>query len=204
MALGESLHHAAPRGQKLARARGVEREENYEPRPPLLQEAVTVGNVAAPGPLLSTPLLADTVADTVDARTVKFLLQKSLSEKKKREPSLPHLLGKEEEEKEEEKEDSSNLFLWCTDTAMWAWTRSRSRGFLMCSLPYCSSGRAGRRRWQWYVHTRRTAPRSSSTMACSASRPVWTRRTVAVAFARLVLMVTMHLALYSLSSLAGP
>ena len=36
--------------------------------------AVTVSHVAAPGPLLSTPLLADTAADTVDARTVKYLL----------------------------------------------------------------------------------------------------------------------------------
>ena len=31
--------------------------------------------MAAPGPLLSTPLLADTAAETVDARTVKYLLQ---------------------------------------------------------------------------------------------------------------------------------
>ena len=29
MALAESNHHAAPRGQKMARARGVEREVNY-------------------------------------------------------------------------------------------------------------------------------------------------------------------------------
>ena len=38
MALAESNHHAAPRGKKMARAGGVEREENYEPRlldPPL-------------------------------------------------------------------------------------------------------------------------------------------------------------------------
>ena len=38
MAKAESNHHAAPRGQGVARAGGVEREENYEPRlldPPL-------------------------------------------------------------------------------------------------------------------------------------------------------------------------
>ena len=55
MALAESNHHAAPRGQKMARAGRVEREVNYEPRLldlPLTQEAVTVGYVAAPGPLL--------------------------------------------------------------------------------------------------------------------------------------------------------
>ena len=50
------------------------------------------------GPLLCTQLQADTVADTLDARTVKFLVQKSLSEKKKRE---------EEKEKEKEKEDGA-------------------------------------------------------------------------------------------------
>ena len=39
---------------------------------------------------------------------------------------------------------------------------------------------------------------------CSASWPVWTRRTVAVAFTWLVLLVTMHLALCSLPWFAGP
>ena len=52
MALAECNHHAAPRGQKMARAGRVEREENYEPRlldPPLPQTAATVGYVAAAG-----------------------------------------------------------------------------------------------------------------------------------------------------------
>ena len=47
--------------------------------------AVTVGYVAAPGPLLSTPLLADTFADTVHARTVQYLLQAALKLKNKEE-----------------------------------------------------------------------------------------------------------------------
>ena len=38
---------------------------------------------------------------------------------------------------------------------------------------------------------------------CSASWPIWTRRTVAVAFTWLVLLVTMHLALCSLPWFAG-
>ena len=45
--------------------------------------------------------------------------------------------------------------------------------------------------------------RSSTGLRCLASWPVWTRRTVAVVCARLVLMVTMHLALCSLPWLAG-
>ena len=73
MALAESYHHAAPRGQKMARARGVEREVNYEPwllDPPLTQGAVTVGYVAAPGPLLVPPVLGggDTLHDATRRR----------------------------------------------------------------------------------------------------------------------------------------
>ena len=41
--------------------------------------------MAARGPLLSTPLLADTAAEIVDARTVKFLLQAALKTKKEEE-----------------------------------------------------------------------------------------------------------------------
>ena len=196
MALAESLHHAAPRGQKMARAGGVEREENFEPwllDPPLRQvqsRLVTWLPRASP---LHTPLLADTVANTVDARTVKFLLQMSLSEKKNRE--------EEERKGEEERHERRMLELnhrvgeglsltdaewsawckWATSSSSSAGKRRKRkkrrkkktpqtsssgvrirrcghgralvlRGFLMCSLPYCSSGRAGRRRCQWYVH----------------------------------------------------
>ena len=44
MPLAESQHHTAPRGQKMARAGGVEREENYEPwlLDPPLQGAATL------------------------------------------------------------------------------------------------------------------------------------------------------------------
>ena len=74
---------------------GVENEKNVGPRaqkPPLLgkrsgvlkdpapQGAVTVSYVAAKGPLLCTPLLADTAAQTVDARTVKYLVHAALEE----------------------------------------------------------------------------------------------------------------------------
>ena len=81
MALAESNHHAAPRGQKMARAGRVEREENYEPRlldPPLPQTAATVGYVAAAGPLLVVPSLAG--GDSVDVTTAKFLLRNALRE----------------------------------------------------------------------------------------------------------------------------
>ena len=91
MALARALHHSAQRVE--APREGVEHEKNVGLRaqkPPLpgkrpgvltkpeAQGAVTVGHVATPGPLLSTPLLADTATGTVDARTVKFLLQATL------------------------------------------------------------------------------------------------------------------------------
>ena len=79
MALAECTHHAVPRGQKMARAGGVEREENYEPRlldPPLAQTAATVGYVAAAGPLLVVPSLAG--GDSVDGTALRFLLKQTL------------------------------------------------------------------------------------------------------------------------------
>ena len=94
MALAESNHHAVPRGQKMARAGRVEREENYEPRlldPPLPQTAATVGYVAAAGPLLVVPSLAG--GDSVDGTALRFLLKQTLA------------LQKEEEEKKRRRKE---------------------------------------------------------------------------------------------------
>ena len=84
--------HEAPRGQTTASAARTRPEPIEEVSEPQIG-AVTVGNVAAPGPLLSTPSLADTAADTVDDRAVQILLQPALKKKER------------EEEKEEEKEE---------------------------------------------------------------------------------------------------
>ena len=85
MALAESNHHAAPRGQKMARACGVEREENYEPRvldPLLSHGAATVGYAAAGLPLAVVPSHAG--GDGIDDTTVRVLLQLALKKKKRR------------------------------------------------------------------------------------------------------------------------
>ena len=68
--------HSAPRGQKTASSgtRPEPFEEVSEPQ----DGAVTVGYVAAPGPLFCTLLLADAAADAVDARTFRFLLRAEL------------------------------------------------------------------------------------------------------------------------------
>ena len=57
--------------------------------------------MAAPGPLLSTPMLAGTAAEAVDARTVKILLR---AEPKKEEEERRRREEKEKELKAEEEE----------------------------------------------------------------------------------------------------
>ena len=100
LALASALHHSTQRVEELR-----EEEEHVKivgpwaqkaPPPgtrpaPLAEvaepqwEAVTVGYVAAPGPLLSTPTLMDSVVEEVDRRAVKFLLQAELKQRKKEE-----------------------------------------------------------------------------------------------------------------------
>ena len=104
MALAECTHHAAPRGQKKARAGGVEREENFEPRlldPPLPQTAATVGYVAAAEPLLVVPSLAG--GDSVDGTALRFLVKKALERQKEEE--------KEKARKLKEAQDKADLEL---------------------------------------------------------------------------------------------
>ena len=79
MALAEAQHHScgvepsgpnvAPRGQKTASTAGT--------RPKPLEEVSAPQDTWLPRGLSSTPLLADTAAEAVDARTVKFLFQKT-------------------------------------------------------------------------------------------------------------------------------
>ena len=99
MALAEFKHHSS-RGQRKARAGEGDFEMHYTAKfrthpppqgahPGVLVEPAVQGLSVAPRcpdagvPLLSAPFLADTVADTVDQSTVKFLLQAALLMKKK-------------------------------------------------------------------------------------------------------------------------
>ena len=59
----------SPTRTETASAAGMRPEALEEVSAP--QGAVTVGYVATPGPLLSTPLLPDAAAETLDTRTVK-------------------------------------------------------------------------------------------------------------------------------------
>ena len=84
MELATALHHSAQRvevpteGEVHEKHDGLRAQKPPLPgtRPGVLPQvgAATVGYVAAPVPLLSAPMLADTAPEAVDARTVHFLL----------------------------------------------------------------------------------------------------------------------------------
>ena len=114
------LGHSAQR-LKTARAGGLEREENYEPRlldPSLAQRAATVGYVAAGAPLLAVSSLHG--ADGVDDTAVKFLLRAGEVGAGKATPA-----DVEEEEEEEKEEAVAEVFLatsyfpWCSHWEIW-------------------------------------------------------------------------------------
>ena len=93
MELAAALHHSrdarsevaheALRGQKTASS-GTRPEPLAEVSEPQVG-AVTVGYVAAPVPFLSSPMLADAVADAVEARTAKYLLKAALRRREEEE-----------------------------------------------------------------------------------------------------------------------
>ena len=66
--------YVALREQRTARAVG-DRPAPLEEITESQWEAVAVGHLAAPVPLLSPPMLADTAAEAVDSRTVRFLFR---------------------------------------------------------------------------------------------------------------------------------
>ena len=147
MALSAAAHHSfdkvaagakynAPRAQKTDRAgmRPEPLEEVSEPQGP----AATVGYVAARPPLMwwGPKLLADSSAEAIDGRTLRYLLNKNLARKKEEEEEEEDTAGDvavaaawparwcclfvplgEEEEAEEEQEkapEGSSSSLWAS------------------------------------------------------------------------------------------
>ena len=162
-----SEQHVVPRGQKSASAAGTRLEPLEE-----AQGEVTVGYVAAWGPLLSSPLLADTATEAVDARTVKFLLQVALEKKK------------EDEEKEcleawqlaEALERRAKSMLEQMDKV----SRKRKKGKKK-ELPRggYSCGRARRRHRRWHVRALHAVfPSFAGRLMMPGLLVVWMRRTV--------------------------
>ena len=84
MELAAALHHSRDVGPGKDDGLRAQKTASSGKRPGVLTEpeaqvgAVTVGYVAAPGPLLCTPLLADTTADGVDTGALAFLTRAAL------------------------------------------------------------------------------------------------------------------------------
>ena len=156
MALAEATHHAAPRGPKTARAGEVEHAAHYGPRaqetPP---PGARPGILAEPGlqrsdrivrrssgevPLLTAPLLADTAADAVDARTAKYLLRAALEKL-------------EEEENLEERRKARAHLKAMTELVRRVprKRKKRRKRKLPRSSSHSSLGRARRRLRQWHA-----------------------------------------------------
>ena len=107
MTLTEALHHSAgPSTKKVVERREKHEEVEFEthaalrghnPPPPgsrpgvLLDhkppwvDAVTVGYVAGGAPLMGVPSLADSSAEAIDGRTLRFLLKQNLARKEEEE-----------------------------------------------------------------------------------------------------------------------
>ena len=158
-AVAAALHHSArpvtykaPRGQKTA-TEEVEKTTHNVPRhqktplpggrpgvlkDPAPQGAVTVGYVAAPGPLLSTPSFADSMADSVDDRAVQILLQLALKKKEEDE--------EERRRAEEEKHGCSTRRLATTCRSLRPSGRHGGSGSSSCPPPRPLLGQRGRGR----------------------------------------------------------
>ena len=183
MALAENLHHSrqkveggehdGPRAQKTARATGAQPGVLTEPEPQ--GGAVTVSYVLPRG-LLSTPLLADTAAEAVDARTVKFLLQKTLARKKEEEEEERRKeVAKQQEEKHEAKmkllNDRVRHDLPLTEAEWAAWRQ------WMGLVPSSSSSARRRKKKK---RRKRRLPRGVRIRRCGHGRALFLRGSVSL------------------------
>ena len=140
----------APRGQRTARTVG-ERPEPLEEVPEPQVGAVTVGYVAAQMPLLSAPVLADTVADAVDARTVKYLLKAALrrreEEEERKEWEMELARRDEQQRRVTEAMEKARAYLEPGRGSKRKRKKRRKRRLHRSSVP--RGGRARRRQRQW-------------------------------------------------------
>ena len=159
MELAAATHHSSPkggwpdtthdalRGQKTASSAGAHPGVLKEPE--VLVGAVTVGYVAAPGPLLEVASMAG--GDSVDGTALRFLVKKALDRQKEEER-----VKRNEEEKEERRMKRINemlrLGLPVSLEEREAWTRW---------IATSSSSSSGKRRKRKKRRKRRT-PRTSS------------------------------------------
>ena len=178
MELAAALHHSRDVGPGKNDGLRAQKTASSGKRPGV---AVTVGYVAVPGPLLSAPMLADTAADTVDARTVQFLLHATLLQKK--EEAQERRRKWEEEAREREfREVNSRVMRGepLSDAEDASWRQSHGlpplwRSFLALVLVvFNGSGIALLVFLVVIPLLVLCSPRSTIGTWCSASPPVWT------------------------------
>ena len=157
--------HSARLGQKTAAGtRPAPLAEVAEPQ----VGAVTVGYVAAPEPLLSTPSLADTMADQVDDRAVQILLQMALKKKKREEE-------KEERRRQEEVAEHERR-MRVLDRRVWADEELTPGG--VARLAPLGRPPPGKEEEEEEEEEEETSSQLfTSSLGCPASWSVWTRRT---------------------------
>ena len=207
-------------------------EEVSEPQ----GRAFTVGHVAAPVPLLAVPLLAGAAGEAVDSRTLGFLFERSLAEKKEEEEqrkaeveelrpwralgSSTGPRGRERKRRKRRTSRTSSRSLRGRARRTHRQWHACNAGFLghvpllavfplvvdrlemLCIMAGMIHIDSYARLWQWHVQgwfCSDFAP--CAVLSSLVGRPmIWSRWTVmrlAVACTRLVLMVTLHLALLS-------
>ena len=151
MALNAAAHHRAAEVAAGEKNSGLRAQTAFSAgRPGVLTEpepeegAVMVVYVAAPVPLLALPLLARSAGEAVDARTLSFLLARSLAEKKEEEEQRKAEFGQVEELRQA---SFARAREFCGSK------RKRKKRRKKKTPRTCSSyGRAHRGQRQWYVH----------------------------------------------------
>ena len=148
MALAAAQHHSAPkcagpetdevlRGLTTARAAGT--------RP---AGTVTVGYVAAPGPLLVVASLAG--RDEVDATTVSFLLRENLRQRQMEEEE--RRMEEMEQAKKEMEDEEWHVQPAASSSSRPTRRRKKKRKKKKTPKTSSSGGRPHRRQRQWHVH----------------------------------------------------
>ena len=157
MALNAAAHHSAAKVAAGEKNSGLRAQTTFSAgRPSVLtepepqREAVTVGHVAAPGPLLEVSSMAG--GDSVDGTTLWYLLKHAIEMRK--------LLEEEERRKKEERNEAKlQAHLHAVLSSYWVQERKeekrrkkkRKKKKLPKSSLRSSFGRSRRRFWQWHV-----------------------------------------------------
>ena len=156
MELAAALHHSHDAGPGTYAGLRTQKTATSGQRPGVLTEpepqggAVTVGHVAAHVPFLSSPMLTDAAAETVDARTVKYPLKAALRRKEgeeRKEWEMELARRNEQQWRVTEASEKTRAALQPSRGSKRKRKKRRKRRLLRSSVP--RGGRARRRQREW-------------------------------------------------------